>query len=114
MGTQRAGRRTWIMRDPREGTIRRILVLLEGRACETARAEAQLDLQQAHKQGTVTEYLQSLRRRGRGISECRDGHIERRRPIDKGAKPASAPRPGERMDGLVGLGSTVCTPVMGG
>jgi hypothetical protein len=31
MGTQRAGRRTWIMRDPREGTIRRILALLSGR-----------------------------------------------------------------------------------
>jgi hypothetical protein len=39
-------------------------VLLEGRACEIARAEAQLDLQQAHRKGTVTEYLQSLRRRG--------------------------------------------------
>jgi hypothetical protein len=52
--------------------------------------------------------------RTRGVSECRDGHIERRRPIDMGAKPASTPRPGERMNGLVGLGSTVCTPVMGG
>jgi hypothetical protein len=31
MGTQRAGRRTWIMRDPREGKIRRILALLSGR-----------------------------------------------------------------------------------
>jgi hypothetical protein len=31
MGTQHAGRRTWIMRDPREGTIRRILALLSGR-----------------------------------------------------------------------------------
>ena len=39
-------------------------VLLEGRACEIARAEAQLDLQQAHKKGTVNDYLQSLRRRG--------------------------------------------------
>ena len=39
-------------------------VLLEGRACEIARAEAQLDLQQAHKKGAVNEYLQSLRRRG--------------------------------------------------
>ena len=44
--------------------IREGWVLLEGRACEIARAEAQLDLQQAHKQGTVTEYLTSLRRRG--------------------------------------------------
>ena len=25
MGTQKAGRRTWIMRDPKEGTIRRIV-----------------------------------------------------------------------------------------
>jgi hypothetical protein len=39
-------------------------VLLEGRACEIARARAQLDLQQAHKQGTVNDYLQSLRQRG--------------------------------------------------
>jgi hypothetical protein len=39
-------------------------VLLEGRACEIARAEAQLDLQQAYKKGAVNDYLQSLRRRG--------------------------------------------------
>jgi hypothetical protein len=39
-------------------------VLLEGRACEIARAEAQLDLQQAHEKGTVNDYLQSLRKRG--------------------------------------------------
>ena len=52
--------------------------------------------------------------RTRGVSECRAGHIERRRPIDVGARPASTPRPGERMEGLVGLGSKVCTPVMGG
>ena len=39
-------------------------VLLEGRACEIARARAQLDLQQAHRQGTVNDYLQSLRPRG--------------------------------------------------
>jgi hypothetical protein len=31
MGTQRADRRTWIMRDPKEGTIGRILSLLSGR-----------------------------------------------------------------------------------
>jgi hypothetical protein len=31
MGTQKAGRRTWIMRDPKEGTIRRIVALLSGR-----------------------------------------------------------------------------------
>jgi len=31
MGTQKAGRRTWIMRDPKEGTIRRIIALLSGR-----------------------------------------------------------------------------------
>jgi hypothetical protein len=31
IGTQRAGRRTWIMRDPKEGTIRRIVALLSGR-----------------------------------------------------------------------------------
>ena len=31
MGTQRAGRRTWIIRDPKEGTIRRIVGLLSGR-----------------------------------------------------------------------------------
>ena len=39
-------------------------VLLEGRACEIARTQAQLDLQQAREQGTVHEYLQSLRQRG--------------------------------------------------
>jgi hypothetical protein len=39
-------------------------VLLEGRACEIARAEAQLDLKQAHKKGAVNDYMQSLRRRG--------------------------------------------------
>jgi hypothetical protein len=44
--------------------ISEVWVLLEGRACEIARAEAQLDLQQAHKQGTVNYYLQSLRRQG--------------------------------------------------
>ena len=31
MGTQRAGKRTWIIRDPKEGTIRRIIALLSGR-----------------------------------------------------------------------------------
>ena len=40
------------------------MVLLEGRACEIARARAQLDLQQAYRQGTVNDYLQSLRPRG--------------------------------------------------
>ena len=39
-------------------------VLLEGRACEIARAQEQLDLQQTHEQGTVNEYLQTLRQRG--------------------------------------------------
>ncbi len=39
-------------------------VLLEGRACEIAREEAQLDLQQAHEKETVNYYLQSLRKRG--------------------------------------------------
>ena len=36
-------------------------VLLEGRTCEIARAEAQLSLQQACKQGSIPDYLQSLR-----------------------------------------------------
>jgi hypothetical protein len=31
MGTQKAGRRVWIIRDPKEGTIRRIVALLSGR-----------------------------------------------------------------------------------
>ena len=31
MGTQCAGRRTWIMRDPKEGTIRRMVALLSGK-----------------------------------------------------------------------------------
>jgi len=39
-------------------------VLLERRAFEIARAEAQLDLQQAHENGTVNDYLQSLQKRG--------------------------------------------------
>ena len=44
--------------------IREDWVLLEGRVCEIARAQAQLDLQQAREQGTVHEYLQTLRQRG--------------------------------------------------
>jgi hypothetical protein len=39
-------------------------VLLEGRTCEIARAEARLSLQQACKQGSIPDYLQSLRQRG--------------------------------------------------
>ncbi len=39
-------------------------VLLEGRACEIARAEARLSLQQACEQGSIPDYLQSLRQRG--------------------------------------------------
>jgi hypothetical protein len=39
-------------------------VLLEGRACEIARAEAQLDLQKEHENGSVNDYLQSLQKRG--------------------------------------------------
>jgi hypothetical protein len=39
-------------------------VLLEGRAREIARAEARRGLQQARKQGSVNDYLQSLRQRG--------------------------------------------------
>jgi hypothetical protein len=39
-------------------------VLLEGRACEIARAEARLSLQQACKQSSIPDYLQSLRQRG--------------------------------------------------
>jgi len=39
-------------------------VLLEGRAREIARAEARLGLQQARKQGSINDYLQSLRHRG--------------------------------------------------
>lgn len=39
-------------------------VLLEGRACEMARAQAQIDLRQAHEQGDVSGYMQSLHRRG--------------------------------------------------
>jgi len=39
-------------------------VLLEGRVCEIARAEARLSLQQACKQSSILDYLQSLRQRG--------------------------------------------------
>ena len=39
-------------------------VLLEGRAREMARAQAQIDLQQAHEQGNVNGYMQSLHHRG--------------------------------------------------
>lgn len=39
-------------------------ILLEGRAREIARAEARLGLQQARKQGSINDYLQSLRHRG--------------------------------------------------
>jgi len=39
-------------------------VLLERRAGEIARAQAQLDLQRAREQGTVQEYMQTLRQRG--------------------------------------------------
>jgi len=39
-------------------------VLLEGRTCEIARAEARLSLQQAGEQGSVPDYLQSLQQRG--------------------------------------------------
>jgi hypothetical protein len=39
-------------------------VLLEGRACEIARAEAHFNLQKAREEGTVRAYLQSLKRRG--------------------------------------------------
>ena len=39
-------------------------VLLEGRACEIARAEAHSNLQKAREKGTVSAYLQSLERRG--------------------------------------------------
>jgi len=31
MGTQKAGERTWRIRDPKEGTVRRILALARGR-----------------------------------------------------------------------------------
>ncbi len=37
---------------------------MEGRAREIARAEARLGLQQARKQGSINDYLQSLRQRG--------------------------------------------------
>jgi hypothetical protein len=39
-------------------------VLLEGRPCEIARAEAHCNLQQAREKGTICDYLQSLQRRG--------------------------------------------------
>ena len=39
-------------------------VLLERRAREMARAQAQIDLQQAHEQGNVNGYMQSLLHRG--------------------------------------------------
>jgi hypothetical protein len=39
-------------------------VLLEGRPCEIARAEAHCNLQQTREKGTICDYLQSLQRRG--------------------------------------------------
>ena len=39
-------------------------ILLEGQACEIARAEAHCALQKACAEGTVRKYLQSLQRKG--------------------------------------------------
>ena len=36
MGTQRSGEHTWRIRDPKEGTVRRILALVGGRGDKTA------------------------------------------------------------------------------
>ena len=44
--------------------VREDWVLLEGRACEIAGAEAHSNLQKAREKGTVSAYLQSLKRRG--------------------------------------------------
>jgi len=45
-------------------TVKEDWVLLEGRACEIARAEAHSNLQKAREKGTVRAYLQSLESRG--------------------------------------------------
>jgi hypothetical protein len=90
-------------------------VLLEGRAREIARAEARLGLQQARKQGSINDYLQSLRQRGHvGLANIGLAVLSTDGTLGREPDKRRTPRPGERMDGLVGLGSAVCTPVMGG
>ncbi len=90
-------------------------VLLEGRACEIARAQAQLDLQQAHEQGTVTEYLQSLRQRGYvGLANAGLTILEAEGKSMQEQDRRQHQDQVSVMGGLIGLGSAVCTPVMGG
>ena len=52
--------------------------------------------------------------RTRGASACRADNVECREYIDMGERSASAPRSGERVDGLVRLGGSVRATVMGG
>jgi hypothetical protein len=61
MGTQRAGRRTWVMKDPRESTIRKILFLLSGKSGDKASLMSRLKtMPWSRKNQTLVRHAPSL------------------------------------------------------